>query len=306
MVDGLFQNQYVLVLTLLFPAMTIWQSQVDLLQKSSSAEASRELTEKIKQITHARNPVELRKAYRLLLGNATSENLADLKHSSDTGICLSSAWEECRRRFPQDDKAVIDKAENPLQYFLGFLEGKLDCHCPSWWKETLSTARISQKGNFYFQAKKDPPTERKSDIGLQAVIEVLPSALQSNMTIRIAGEDTMIPAVIHQFPFGQKVRLSILVIEPEMYVGCHNNSCFPFYLYSIDHNTNKLRWKSEVWGSGLSISNAIDSHWVTIFVRKDLVFVFGAGSQYAYIEVFNRKDGNNRLRFNSGHIGGSH
>jgi hypothetical protein len=97
---------------------------------------------------------------------------------------------------------------------------------------------------------------------------------------------------------------TVELTDQTAYVALYGWSPYPYSLYAIDRSSSKVIWASEVWASGgLVTYQGRRRHVVELRVRGGMLAIFGVASDCAYIEVFDKKNGQNECRFSTEYFG---
>jgi hypothetical protein len=273
--------------------------------------ADDKLSDRIKEVIQAENPIALNRAYRALLHGANRESLDLLKSGSHDGVAIQAAFEDVKLTASKASSVEENSAGKPLKQeaverFIGFIEGRLHVPVPAWWEESLSKSKATKddffglslgmsltKRSSYYQLKwsdkqgrsLSAPSNVSIDgivndrihlvIGDQQLFVPVPSFQPRGVSaLRLAGGDWLI-AIHSDVPHGQLMRIS--------------------------EKAEKQKWSTNTWGEFPRYirDGAISGHWVTIVTNEKQAFVFGATDDVLYLEGFELDDGKPSFRFSS-------
>jgi hypothetical protein len=240
--------------------------------------------------------------YKASFDNMPPERISLLKHNENIGICLRSAWEEVRRSIPVNQKEERDMKIDrcALNRFEGFVEGRLDCEIPAWWRQALLSACASGRDAIGFDAPRKQPSHAGREGFSARVFWPLVNA-DRPFVIELNDEKVEIPqATIKEMDGPDTFVADVLLTNRRVYFAWHRDCTIGFTLYSIDRSSKKVQWHNLVCPDGGGIFySGVTRHCVTIIGQKDRVVLFGAGELCIYVAAFSKTDGSSLFQFSS-------
>jgi hypothetical protein len=256
-------------------------------QMCLSARGDEPLDKKVQQFLDAKYSFE---ASEVLQGLFKTVGTTRLKLHPDDTVALHAAWQEVLLTIPEvEPKEVVIVDRGMLNWFLGFLEGRVRAQIPEWWKKELLDARANRRDNVYFRGV-HAPSRVPADTKLKKENGRLMLDL-GNASVPIA------ESVIRKY--GPRSEISALVTSRRCLVAVHSHVGFGFPVTCVDRATGKVLWQAKteaVWWipfySGSGFFNR-----VTITEQDSRVVVFGVANSGAYVEAFRADDGKRLFRF---------
>ena len=244
-----------------------------------------------------------------LFSSLTETRLQVLKRDDSLGISLAAAWRElCLRGGKKPSQpSVIDRRpveRDGANYFIGFVEGRINSELPGWWKQAILSASID-KGQ-YSSFKRPAELEyRPTTLGLQSSRNTLITRGDESTEFEVEGikfsvGNGMLDQLIAQM--GGKEAGEYITFHngrDQTYVAIYTSAGFQYRLACFTTQTNLHKWTADVWAAGRLMVLGHPFHWVEIREDRDRVFVYGVDPMGAYLESFDTKTGKNRIRFAS-------
>jgi hypothetical protein len=250
---------------------------------------------------------DLREEYDRLFAKADLAQIKRLQLDDNTSLSLRAAWEQVRRTI-KVEKGKRQVRPNPvtLNWFLGFLEGRLRTGVPDWWRETLLDARAERPGSVFFEL---PSKLRyhKTAFDLYAPGDTFLEELNADLVLRAGSETCKIPEslLVKLRANGGAHYIATAFSSGVCYFTLHSYLLSPYSLVCLDRASGRSFWTTEVWATGrsrytgLSADLASALHWVSIYCQERRVIVFGGGGHGVYVEGFDNKDGKVLFRFST-------
>ncbi len=224
------------------------------------------------------------------------------KFKYDSGALIAKQWIDLRRATQQkgvEQKTERVKIKSPeVQFFLGYLEGRLDCQLPAWWKTAFIDS--TYQSGFLMGGMKDvQPFEIKSK-GL---------LINKGYEVKEAGKKIVLFCKSHELTIDQNLLdFAKKFSEADTLYCFESQKHFAILVYSRSEGPScmlaKIRksdgiviWKTNVWGLSAMFSG--NRHTVTVSESKSNFIVFGQNIGSFYIEVFRKSDGMCLVRFST-------
>lgn len=260
------------------------------------------MIERIERVLAVKTPGDNLEAYHELFHNLAKRQIPALKHHPNIGIGIRSAWEDLMRKLVENDKAEAEKPSesNLLHYFAGFVEGRLDCEIPEWWKKTLLSAKANGRDNFRFTLPHEAfLRSEKNDIS--GLLKVENMKAEEPLIIPAGHRKVIIPAsVIKQMYTNQLARY--FFTGERIYLAWHMDAAGSYHVYCLDPKSNKIDWTAKIWADGGHVLyTGIGNHVLTFVNTKDRLIVFGASESCVYVEGLKKDNGKNVYRFSTGY-----
>lgn len=263
--------------------------------KSLSADVERQ----VQDIVKAKSAFETADRYRKLFEQIGPEDLRALQTHSRDSIAIQAAWQEVKLTVPDQGLThAVRPDRRKLEWFLGFLEGRAHVKAPEWWSELLLDVWANRRDNFYSTA--GVKENRYHKLGLNETRGPRDTSLVrggGKVVFRIGTDSISIPEGL----LGGFYDVSGMFTPSRCYIAVHNDFGTPFQLACINRTTEKLLWKSEVFGAWWGGTTGISTMWVDVTEQGRGVVVFGAGTIGLHVEAFRPKDGKNLFRFSTSH-----
>jgi hypothetical protein len=246
----------------------------------------------------------VRRAVQQFIEQWGSGAFRSVRHHTDLGVSLRAAWEEVLITIPEQPPPggtfKVDRGR--LQWFAGFLEGRLRTKPPDWWSHGLLRAEAIRRCNVVFHELEESAchtTVRELDVPRNTSIENLGQKVRlsvGNQSITIPTEtfERLVP------PESEFNHIGALLSPERCYLAVHTGIVLQKgSLYCIERDTGKTRWESELWAGciGSAYSSVAGFHCVDVVDSSGRIFVFGMAGGAAYVEAFNPDDGKNLFRF---------
>jgi hypothetical protein len=274
-----------------------------------------------------RDPVgDLRapEAYARLFSAVGVGGIAKLQNQLNDSIALQAAWEEVAESLPDERQAdrlqgdgpwhPLRPDQNKLHWFLGFLQGRAHVNPPKWWSDLLFGATAVHRRLMIFELPENSDESRLKpgwrfrsvyhNAGWARVTAPPDTTLTKrgkDVILRVGRETALIPEGLfdgHTNARGEVYcGVSATMSPSRCHVVIHEIGGFEPTLVSIDRETSKVVWKSEIWGSIVG-GSFFGEEWLGVTEQGDRVVVFECRSGLA-VEAFRSSDGANRFRFST-------
>jgi hypothetical protein len=235
------------------------------------------------------------KAYRELFKKVGAEGLRELQTHSEDGISIQAAWEEVVLKVPEKKSVHLDR--HKLDWFLGFLEGRARLRAPSWWSDSLLDSE-AYRPNLVYVRPGMPKENPYHELGLDHFRGPHNTSLKrehEKIVLRVGKEAVPIPEDLLV-----KENVSALMKPSHCYIAVHENVGHGYKLACIDRTSEKLVWKTDVFGTWWGdFSTGPAQMWVSVTEQKERIVVFGAAATGLHVEAFRAKDGKNLFRFST-------
>jgi hypothetical protein len=220
--------------------------------------------------------------------------------STEDVIAIHAAWRRLdlslrrQKEAPNSPRKVEDSAE----YFVGFIEGRLEVICPEWWKEAILSTAVHESGHLAFNIP-DEKGERlvhekmRWPAGTKIVEEDggLLHIIRGNQRIDAP------KALIHEEANGSR-QVDFITVNGSVFIAF----CPPHASISL----LKLREKKKKWTQNIRGEWFVGTFFgpgerqrVEIVISKGRIFVFAGSESVVYLEAFDANDGNRVARFSS-------
>lgn len=259
------------------------------------------LDAKLKAVLDATNRPDASAAYNSLFADGELEKLCVLDDDRFKGIALRSNWEKVIRSVPERTQdQIFDIDRSRLARFLGFCEGRLKLSLPSWWEQTVLSAKAhGGRESIQFTLPEQCSFDfNKNGISTPKNVKLTVGVNSSTLT---EGEDEiLLPDRI--LDHAKSVRGTLVPVfgKETVIIASHIGFCSPFEAFLIDRKTKETKWSCYVWGTGSGWGGTpIWGHFVSMQISQSQLTVFGAGPYCAYIEAFAITDGKLLYRFST-------
>jgi hypothetical protein len=241
-------------------------------------------------------------AYKRLVTTFERAALLALVHHPDPSIALQIAWETHRTTEPRPTtlpgRPPLRFKPEAVQWFLGFVEGRLRTDIPAWWGSTLLAAGTYAGETTVFPDTFAPRYGRANG-PLETLDGVRVTQASAEVVFRGSGESQRVstsdPELV-KLVAGSR-RCSVLFDRGRVYVALHRAAGASSYrLVCLDETTGKVIWVQRVWAVA-RMAGGQGWHSVSLATSADLLLVFGGESHGLYIEGFDRTNGAPAFRF---------
>jgi hypothetical protein len=198
---------------------------------------------------------------------------------------LDMAWKKMLDSQADPAAAIVSR-----HWFLGYVEGKTDMAPPRFWSEAILTCQTDRVLTSF------SPVDKKSSYYLNGFIEC-PRNTQIELgkgsaSLKV-GETTVLitdPELVRRL--GSVERLRAKVANDRVFLALHDSGV-EYPLYCIDKNSTKILWMAEVEPLSKQTPFVLGrtAHYVTILIRQDSVYVYGASNMSVYISQFGLESG---------------
>jgi hypothetical protein len=186
---------------------------------------------------------------------------------------------------------AVAPAERLLTRFLGLVEGRIQTPIPEAWEAAVKSIKGNGETAIWFSCpalveealKKHRPQKDANDW----IVAI------DRLSIRVPVEQGLAPVQ----------NVAVHVDSGVVYIGLYGWPPIPYRLFAFDRTSKKVLWVSEVWAAG-GLTNYEGQGWHFAEVRSvgQTLTVFGISEGSAYIEVFDKKTGENRCRFGTAYF----
>jgi len=243
------------------------------------------------------------------------KSLADLEalccHSNDT-IAIHAAWQRVRVMCRRDSSgAAVDP--RAIEYFLGFLSGRLGIRIPKWWQWSIRLVRKLQiRGRYHLVPgaargyRLTFPTVRIEGKPVSVAIAPGPKIREAQDTLWLVSSEkpkpiNLGPALLRSgFDF---CTVDALALPQGTAIVFAPRDAASFQVVCVDSSGGTV-WRVSGWGNGLSHPGIlVEEDRVTrieLVSSRNRLYVFGVAKDIAaFIEVFESTTGRPRIRFST-------
>ena len=261
--------------------------------------------EQIVQATRAvmdlSDPAWQREHYRTLFNNMKPDDLGALQTHQEDAIAVRAAWQAVVFSVPDPGLAdSLRPVRHQLDWFLGFLEGRLRVQVPPWWAEALLDSRADRR--FVYPGRFQKPTCHEAGVGgLRASTGTALKEEDATVVLTVGNESVPIPKELlaKTHSNAERREFAVLMTPSRCYIVVHGQVGYPYDLACVDRLSGKALWRSKVRGTWSGFSNGYHEMRVTITEQDSRVVVFGCALTGVYVEVFQSADGLPVSRFSS-------
>jgi hypothetical protein len=256
--------------------------------------------EGVASLSGARSHEELAARIAKLLVTSKRSDLDRLVTVSDCTTSLAAGWERVRRTMPETEQEdIVGPDLLAVSRFLGLVEGRLQTPIPKTWAETLCSSAGHGQKSIAFRAPLDLVGAESMSGGWLVERDGARWLLKAERRVI-----NLPPEVVALDPVS---RGTVKFTRERAYVAVYSSLPESKYkLFAIDPGTGKVEWSSDVWGTSrvwprgvIVAGSGHDWHVVTIRSTGGTLVLFGISRWAVYIEVFDRKTGENRCRFST-------
>jgi hypothetical protein len=261
------------------------------------------LEEKVSAVLRADQPQDASERYSELFALADRDGLSELKHSPHDSIAIQAAWQEVALTVPEtinDNHPTFHPSRGKLNWFVGFLEGRIRARVPQWWSEAVLDARANQRDNIYF------PYRDWGQLTPKSAIQTAVAKKGEKFSLKVGNDTIELPnlllkEVLHDGDFSTFHHFSAFFAPKHCYVAIYDDVGSPYTLACVDRSTEKLVWKTEGWGSWwYAVGGGVGKARVTVDAHDERVLVFAcSGIGHVHAEGFRAQNGKNLFRFSN-------
>jgi hypothetical protein len=282
-------------LLLLFPE--VLSAQLHLPKWATNEAASNEKL--LRGISDADDPGTVQAAYRTLFKKLGPDGVHELLTHRNDSIALRAAWEEVNLTLPVKEPGevlVVDR--HKLDWFVGYLEGRVRVRAPEWWKEAMLGSKANRRDNVYPAIHERPFYHDTAVDFAKAPSGTTLVRTDGKLNLRIGTDAAVLPDEILRKDDAGKLsdNITALFTPSRCYVALHDDVGYPYQLVCIDRSSGHLKWKADAWGSYIGGASGPFSSRVAILEQDERVFVFGVATTGFHVEGFRSKDGSNLFR----------
>jgi hypothetical protein len=255
-------------------------------------------TGEIERLIRLGSPDELAAHIAKLLPAATKSELDRLSAVSDRTTAMAAGWERVRRTMPEAERPnVVTPDLLAVSRFLGLIEGRLQVPIPMSWQETVMSAKGYGQQRIWFPRSDLVPAERAREPSLVERDGARWLVLKDNESIKLPSTERLAPLS----------HASAECAGEWAYIALYDSlNSSSYRLFAIDRTNGRVAWSSKVWGLSTvvprgAVMNTSGSDWHVVIIRlsPETLAVFGFSFRAAYVEVFDRKTGENQCRFST-------
>ena len=207
-------------------------------------------------------------------------------------IAIQSAWEMVELSVPQKHQQVGTYTPNKkaITKFLDLIEKRRKLKIPTWWRETVESAKANRRHNIYGGNLTIEPYQYLERVGMRCPV---------NANIEKVRDEYVYIANGMQFSFHMdslEDHVCVLFDRSRAFAAFHEGFGFPHRVICFDLASNSIVWESEAcgcfWGgtSGMSTSN------LSMLIADESVYVFGAAGSF-YVHAFDMNSGQTTFQF---------
>lgn len=261
--------------------------------------------EQISQATRAvmdlSDPTWQPERYRTLFNNINPDDLGALQTHQEDTIAIRAAWQAVVFSIPDNGSVdTLRPRRRQLDWFLGFLEGRLHVQAPSWWAEALLDSQADSR--YVYPARFRKPTCHEAGVGgLRASADTALKQEGNAVVLTVGSESAPIPKELVAKTDTREERrtITVLMTPSRYYIAVHGQVGYPYDLACVDRLSGKALWRSKVRGTWSGFSNGYHEMRVTITEQDKRVVVFGCALTGINVEIFQSADGLALSRFSS-------
>ena len=243
----------------------------------------------------AKNPDEACIAFRLLF-QLSGSVAHELKYDTNSTVAFQAAWRERLSQRPHS-------TDHNMEYFVGFVEGRLHSPVPAWWKTTCATSSVNASNDFNFSSGQDYRYRRSLGVLIPNEVRIVRGKSHTTIDTPSGSFDVVNglidPLINRAQSSGPAEFINISKGRQRCYVAHYTDSAFQYSLFAIDLKGQQIAWASKVWAAARHRGPATSFHRVEIQERDGKVFVFGADPGAVYFECFGARTGQAITRFSS-------
>jgi hypothetical protein len=241
-------------------------------------------------MSQARSARELAARIRNLLSSSPTGELDHLVAAADCSVALAAGWERVCRTLPvEEQNELVVPDRQAISRFLGLLEGRIQFPIPTAWESAVKSAKAYSQRNFLFSVPKHGG-EPSPGHGLLRRAGDRWIVKKDSQLIKLP------PADGGSGPINYA---AVELADEWAYTALYGPFPIPYTLSATDRGSGKIIWSSKVWANGdWGAYSGTGGHFIIIRSTREEIAVFGITSfGSAYVEVFDKKTGENRCRF---------
>jgi hypothetical protein len=243
-----------------------------------------------------------RERYRDLFNAVNPGDLGALQGHQDDTVAVRAAWQSVVLTVPVKGSAnSLRPARGRLNWFLGFLEGRLRVQMPTWWTEALLDCRAVGGDSVYPGRFERPPYHEAGMGGLHAPEDTTLNEEGNAVILTVGDQSASVPKKLFgkTASSGHERDVTALMTPSRCYVAVHGQVGYPYDLACVDRSSAKLLWRSTVRGTWWGFSNGFHEMRVMLTEQDERVVIFGCSGTGIHVEVFRSADGLALSRFAS-------
>ena len=225
----------------------------------------------------------------------TNKKIEKLETSADPTIALSAAWERVRRTIPKkESNQVYTPDKEAFDHFLQIVAERTETSIPDGWGAVVMSTTARHRGNIRFEQ----PDFVKEASETQLVLKGQQASIEKKLgeSANLLIED--LEDVAGFYP--THVENGVLYIARYFYDPSS------YQLLALDPKTTQAIWSSKVWAAEAGIINCggicIPWHHAEFHTTEDTLVIFGVTDAGFYVEIFDKKTGENLCRFSSAYL----
>jgi hypothetical protein len=249
--------------------------------------------EDVISLSRADSPTELANRIHRLFSASQAREVDRLITAPDRAIAIAAGWERVRRTIPEgQQQQPLSPDGQTISRFLGLLEGRIQAPIPPAWEAVVKSARGRGRGTISF------PNSKALEELLRSRAPVRRAG--DRWVLEVDGKRISLPAGVESGPVDNAATLAA---DGTTYVGLYGAFPLPYRLFAIDRESGKALWSSEVWAAG-GLMNYVGNSWHAAMIcsEGETLAVFGVSGGEVYVEVFDKKTGQNRCRFGTAYF----
>jgi hypothetical protein len=208
-------------------------------------------------------------------------------------VALAAGWERVCRTVPAAEQdELVNPDKEAISRFLGLLEGRIQFSIPGEWEAAVKSARAYHRRDFRFSRPERgeqpfPGHGLLRRAGHQWIVK------KDARLIKLPTSDGSGPVDFAAVEFAGEKAFTALYGWPPA----------PYKLIATDLGSGEVIWSSSVWAAGdWRGYSGSGWHFVTIRSAGEKLAVFGMDFRTVYVEVFDKKTGENRCRFSTAYV----
>jgi hypothetical protein len=247
----------------------------------------------------AGTPIELAKRIGTLFSATSDKELDLLVTNPDSTIALSAGWERVRRTMPQAKQpGLVGPDSSAMSRFLGLLEGRIRFPIPGDWEIIVKDVNGYNRDQIGFSL--DEVLDRSVE-GHEGATPVSLQRSGDKWIVKQGDWTVMLPVEKYQ---GSLDKAAVETDGETAYVAVYEWPPYPYKLYAVHRSDSKVIWTTEVWAAGdwMGYEGPPGQHIAEIRSTDQEIAVFGVADTTAYIEVFDKRTGENKYRFGTAYF----
>ncbi|MCA9232350.1 MAG: hypothetical protein KDA57_17005 [Planctomycetales bacterium] len=214
-------------------------------------------------------------------GPNSGEEMIERQRENRDSESIASAWALVKCK----DGAVKATRKERIQYFLGFVDGRLQFSSPEWWRRSVLAEPIAQ-GTLVFNDSTRWAIELKKNEGLLRLFNN-----RHEYSLQVPREVAMSMDPDSELAFAASgTDVGIAIIGRDEALGAAPNDVVPILMYDL--TTMKLRWQTVVRRDPVDLLGVGPLvHRAQVVLTIDSLILAGEFVGKPYIAAFDRKEG---------------